>query len=271
MIGNDVGASWSDLGSNSAGNVVVGANSATSVTANAQNNTFIGYQAATSVLTPTSCIAIGASAGSNWTSNENDNISIGFPGVAAETNTIHLGGNNVYTKAFIGGINGVTSSNALMVTIDSVTDQLGVATIPGGGGVTLTGDSGSATGSSIAFNGQPQGGGSVTFSASGSTVLLNTTDASSNTSIGLGAGTGLLANGGGSCTVIGHNAMPLPTANLDDVVIGDTAFAATNYLASGSSGNVIIGQGALRFATDDYYKWHKLRDKEFIWGLFYTN
>ena len=67
---------------------------------------------------------------------ESSNILINSVGEVGDNNTMRLGrhGSNPaeVNRCFIAGINGVTTSNSLMVTIDSSTNQLGTATIPTG-------------------------------------------------------------------------------------------------------------------------------------------
>lgn len=81
-------------------------------------------------------IGIGSNAGSAYTSSETDNILIGYQvtGTVAENHVLRIGngtgsGTGNLSKAFIAGINGVTSSNPLIVTINSATDQLGVTAL----------------------------------------------------------------------------------------------------------------------------------------------
>lgn len=75
-------------------------------------------------------IAIGFEAGNNLITG-NNNIYLGNDGLdilsGTEDETMRLGYNST-TKTFIYGINGITSSNKKIVTIDSVTNQLGVQT-----------------------------------------------------------------------------------------------------------------------------------------------
>ncbi len=79
-------------------------------------------------------IAIGNEAGANYNTTESSNIVIGNQGVNADNNTIRIGtqgtGVGEQDACFIAGIVGVTTSNSQMVTIDSTTGELGVATLP---------------------------------------------------------------------------------------------------------------------------------------------
>jgi Chaperone of endosialidase len=67
-------------------------------------------------------IALDFSAGSALTTG-NNNIDIGNAGVAAESDTIHIG--STQTKTFIAGINGVNQGSRTAVFINTTTGQLG--------------------------------------------------------------------------------------------------------------------------------------------------
>ncbi len=88
------------------------------------SNTASGQNALENNTTGSNNIALGNDAGSSVTTGS-ANILIGNPGVAAESNTIRIGG-GPQTKAFIDGIRGVTTgvANAIPVLIDS-SGQLG--------------------------------------------------------------------------------------------------------------------------------------------------
>lgn len=106
-----------------------------------QQNTALGYSSLTlntgsyntaigssslSAATGDSNIAIGYQAGQVLTSGSN-NIFIAHQGVNADSGTIRIGTATNQTSCFIAGISDTTiSSNKKMVTIDSVTNQLGV-------------------------------------------------------------------------------------------------------------------------------------------------
>ena len=121
------------------------------------NNTGMGYTCLQNATTAVALTAYGASSliningaqytsafgynsGSNYTGTESNNIVINSPGVLGESNVLRIGsgtgtGNQQLSTAFISGIVGNTVGSALMVTIDSATDQLGVQAIPGGGSI----------------------------------------------------------------------------------------------------------------------------------------
>lgn len=106
-----------------------------------------------------------------------------------------------------------------------------------GGISTIDGDSGSITGSTVTFTALNKAGVTVSFSGSGSTMDLNTTDANFNTIIGyLTAGNSGSSAGGSNNTILGY--------------------AAAYYFANSSNDNTIIGYNAGgsigRFASCSY-------------------
>lgn len=75
--------------------------------------------------------------GGGGTGSESSNIHVNYVGTFNESNTLRIGnatgtGNQELNRAFIQGINGNSVSNTQMVTINSVTGQLGTQSIPGG-------------------------------------------------------------------------------------------------------------------------------------------
>lgn len=92
---------------------------------------------------------LGASAGISYTTTESGNICISNVGVIGESHTIRLGtqGNTdlgptgQQDRCFIAGIVGITVANTQLVTIDSLTGQLGVKAVPADGILTLSDNS----------------------------------------------------------------------------------------------------------------------------------
>ena len=119
-------------------NTAVGTGALRRLTALGSLNTAWGYLALKDLLTGSRNIVIGHDSGELYVAAESNNILIGnVIGVASESNTLRVGGGtgsgaDQQNRCFVSGINLVTSSNALMVTINSVTDQLGVDTLPSG-------------------------------------------------------------------------------------------------------------------------------------------
>lgn len=146
-IGDSAG---SNLSTNSGNNVAVGAEALHSGTSNIRSNIALGLQAMRNVTenanlniaignralstnivaNPIRNIVIGNESGSVFFSNERNNILIGNDiGQVGDHTTIRIGAKlgqpEDHTRCFIAGISGVTVANQEMVTIDTVTDQLG--------------------------------------------------------------------------------------------------------------------------------------------------
>lgn len=113
---------------NGSSNTAVGALSLTSATGGG-SNTVLGYRTCENLLTGTNNIAIGFQAGGSYETNESSNILIGSGGAITESNTIRIGSPGGATgqqnRCFVAGINGVTTTNSQLVTINSSTGQLG--------------------------------------------------------------------------------------------------------------------------------------------------
>jgi hypothetical protein len=112
----------------------------------------------------------------------------------------------------------------------------------GSASITIDGDTGSATGSTITFNANTNCGASVKFVASGSTVDLEVTDANSNTCIGLDCG----SDNGSYNTIIGAFAGGSATNAQENTGVGYQVLA--DITANGDS-NVAIGYESLRQIT----------------------
>ncbi len=132
-IGND------SLNSNdtSSFNVAVGTSSLTFLSGGSGQNVSIGEASLFNLNSGAYNIGIGTNVGLNYSSTESSNIVIGNQGEAGESNTIRIGtqgsGDGEQDQVFIAGIAGTTTSNSMMVTVDSTTGQLGELAIPGGG------------------------------------------------------------------------------------------------------------------------------------------
>ena len=111
-------------------NVACGSQCLTALTTGT-NNTAIGYGAFGYITTGSSNIGIGDGAGYlNNSGGESGNIYLGSYGVGGESNAMRLGLDGVTSTAYMSGVNGVTVSNPLMVTMNSSTRQMGTAPIP---------------------------------------------------------------------------------------------------------------------------------------------
>jgi len=230
----------------------------------ASNNVCLGYESAFSLATGVDNIAIGFLSGGSWTTNESDNICIGSVGVVGDQNTIRIGtqgsGGFEQNQCFIAGIAGVTVSNQQFVTIDTTTGQLGSVAGGGGGGITtIDGNTGSATGATVTFQGtEGLSGGSVTFIASGSQVSLSLSDAQASTYLGNGAGNSTSTSVVGSNTAVGQVAMQAITSggansaygggSLDALLTGNyntcLGYNSGGAYTGAESSNIAIGYGA---------------------------
>jgi len=234
-------------------NVGVGFEAGDSLTSG-DDNVFVGGAAGAQLLTGSANIGLGKLAAYAYTGAESNNIAIGSQGVVADSGVIRIGTSGTHTSAYMAGVAGFTVSNANTVTIDTVTGQLG-STAGGSGITTIDGDTGSATGSTITFNGLTNAGNTVKFVASGSTVDLLTTDpALNNTFIGLNAGVPSPVDGDN--TAVGSGAMASLTTGTQNVALGGSSLAsltsggantavhqAFQSLSTGSN-NIGIGYGA---------------------------
>lgn len=212
-------------------------------------NVAIGAAALDGAITGTNNIGIGALCGSNWAGAESNNIIIGNAGVVSEANTTRIGtqgsGAGQQNKCFIAGITGVTVSNQQFVIIDSTTGQLGVVSSTGAI-VTIDGDTGSATGSTvnvIANTASNLCGASVKFTASASSVVLSVTDPSHNVFIGQSSGNATVSGANNSAQ--GYLTMPSATTADSNCCLGSTSLGS---LLSGSN-NVAMGVIALSNLT----------------------
>jgi hypothetical protein len=108
--------------------------------------------------------------------------------------------------------------------------------------ITIDGDTGSITGSTLTFNGLPQAGSTVSFDGSGALMLLNTTDANDNVLIGLNAGnSGVVGAGGGGNCGLGINVLNSLNSGSGNTAMGQ--FSASSLLDS--TGNTAYGSAAL--------------------------
>ncbi len=198
-------------------------------------------------------------AGYNYTTNESSNIIIGNQGVTGDSNILRIGmsgsGNGQQNKCFISAINGITVATADQLVVVNGSDQVGAIASGASGQILasqgaganphwisnssimqIDGDVGSVTGNPITFLGSASGS-SVAFNGAVSTMLLEVTDSSGNTIIGNGSGNGTLS--GLTNTAIGKDSLVSLTTGDDNIAIG---YQALNSTTSGSS-NIVIGGG----------------------------
>lgn len=140
-----------------------------------------------------------------------------------------IGANPVLATLTAGS--GVTITNgAGSITISSPSAASAIQTI--------SGDTGSVTGTTVSLKGNSTAGSSVSFIGSGSAMTFNVTDASNNTIIGKSAGNGSLS--GTDNTGIGEGALLALTSGSSNTVLG---FGAGIDLTSGGN-NTFIGNDA---------------------------
>jgi len=187
--------------------------------------------------------ALGWQAGINYTGLESDNICINASSttVIGENNVLRIGdgtgtGTQQLSSAYISGINGVSQGGTISLVTINGSDQLG--SVLGSPIITIDGDTGSATGSTITFDAVSQAGSSVNFSATGSTVSLNVTDVSENTLIGQLCGNATLS--GNNNTGLGFTALNALTTGTQNTAIGLQALANCTQ----GAGNLAFGQNA---------------------------
>ena len=134
---------------------------------------------------------------------------------------------------------------------------------PSASSITLTGDTGGGlTGSSFTFTAKPSAGSSTSFSGSGTTLTLNTTDSGDNTIIGLSAGNSTLSGtancGLGFATLnaltTGSNNCSMGYAALDHCTTGGYNLAlglqSLQSLVSGSN-NLSLGNSGFNYTTSE--------------------
>jgi hypothetical protein len=249
-------------------NTAFGAFSGSSLTTGS-SNTFIGEGAGESITSGTGNFLLGEAAGASYTSSESNNIIVGYHifGSTGDSNVMRIGsgtgsGAGSILKAFVSGIIGITpdSADGIPVFVGSA-GQLGTV---GTGGSTLisslVGDSGTATPSAgviniIASPSSLNAGSSVSFSASGNTVLFNVTDSLNNTIIGKLSGSSAIT--GHRNIGLGYTCATGPNDGNDNIMIGyqtGAAFASGNnnimigsnagFSLDGASSNILIGGSA---------------------------
>ena len=158
------------------------------------------------------------------------------------------GGTNATSMTNADGVVYYNGTRLVTTAVGSATQVLtsnGVGMAPtfqasAGGSVTFDTDAAPASPSAgiIIFDGISQAGSSVSFSGSGNTVSLNTTDANGNTIIGLTAGNSGIT--GTDNVGIGINSLSNLTTGINNTVLG--AFAL-NAIGTGQY-NTVIGSNA---------------------------
>lgn len=204
------------------------------------NNVAIGAESLGNLVSGSGNVVVGESSGLNYTGAESDNILLDNDGVLGDSKAIRIGEQGFHTTAFMAGITGVTVSNAEIVTINSVTGQLGVAA---GGGTpidTITGNDGVPESPSagnfniITANATPK------FLGSAATETLDF----GITNLVLGSSLPALTIGSQN-SGLGDGVLAATTSGIGNAALGFQALKAVN---SGSA-NIGIGQSALTTLT----------------------
>jgi hypothetical protein len=129
------------------GNSGVGAFLLSSLTTGSNNNG-LGFQCLGSLLTGSNNVSFGENSGSAYTSSESSNVLINNIGVLGESNVLRISASGSsaqqVSKAFIGGIFGVTLSGTPSLVTSVTGDQLGTLGI--GSGLSVSGGNLTATG-----------------------------------------------------------------------------------------------------------------------------
>jgi len=116
--------------------------------------------------------------------------------------------------------------------------------------ITINGDSGSVTGSTLTYNANSQAGGTVRFTGSGTTMSFGVSDSNASTFIGNTAGGSGYANSGSSNTAIGYGAgASLQGTSSNNAVVGRSSLAT----ATNGQFNAAIGYGTLQLITSGSY------------------
>lgn len=121
-------------------NTALGHGSLNSLTAGGAN-TALGHGSAELLATGVNNLIVGAAAGQSYTGAESNNLLLVSTGTLGESNTIRIGGGSgggafQQNRCFISGIAGVVVANTNVVTINTVTDQLGSQALTPPSGVT---------------------------------------------------------------------------------------------------------------------------------------
>lgn len=257
------------------GNCFFGQNAGALVTTGS-SNVIVGYTAGNTT-TGSFNVLLGDQAGASQAGTESSDIYIGYLlGVNGESHTLRIGngtgtGSGQLNKAFICGITGaspvsantpqvvlcdnannlttISSSNAGYVLTSNGTATPSFQVLPGSV-TTINGDSGSITGATVTIytnNAANANGSTVEFINSGTTSLLQITDANNNTLIGIGAGNATQT--GNTNVGIGQNCMGSLTNGASNSGYGCNSL---NSITSGS-GHVAIGYASgLNWTTENF-------------------
>ncbi len=200
------------------------------------NNTAVGASSLENLLTGVNNIALGRNAGNALTSNESNNILIGTTGTATDSGRIRIGTSGTHTSAFIQGVAGVAVANTNMVTINTVTGQLGSQVVPSGVAdiSLLQADDGNQAGPTPGGVVFVEGGTNINTTAPiPNTLIINLDNNISVTSV---TASGNITSSAGNITATAGNVTAGGNLSVGGSVLF-TAFAA-GMLVSDNSGNI---------------------------------
>lgn len=98
-------------------------------------NLRVGYQSLSNDTTGDLNVAVGYTAGQNVTTGSN-NVDIANTGVAGDARTIRIGTDGSQTRAFLGGVYGVTPAGVTQTVVMNSNGQLGTVASAARGGTT---------------------------------------------------------------------------------------------------------------------------------------
>lgn len=232
---------------NSAGNIYNGSGGA---------NIGIGINALNNLNTGGNNLVIGENAGTNYTTTESSNILLGSLGVLNDNNILRIGiqgtGTNQQNQCYIAGILGNTVGNPEVVTIDSVSGQMGV--LPAGtfADIYLT-DSGNA--SPVAGILSIVGGSNINTSGATNVVTVNLNNTVSiSGSFTAGTTSGFITSQTGDISATAGN-FNLPNTN-SSATQGVIKFNSTRWISNFGTNNTFVGKNsgsltASAFGTDN--------------------
>jgi hypothetical protein len=265
FFGADI-ASGGALTSGSFANACLASEGAFGALTTGTNNTGIGWSIAAHMTTGSFNTFLGQNSGNQYTTSEGGNVLIANQGVTGETGVIRIGTQGTYigtsalqNTCYIAGINGVTTSNSNMVTINTATGQLGAAAIPSGSG-TVTSVSGTANQVAVATGTTTPVislVGPYTPATYGAHTVLIGEGTSSIVGVGPGSSGQILQSGGASgdpayststypSTNAANTLLYASTANVmaalataDNGVLITSSSGAPSILAAGTTGQVL--------------------------------
>lgn len=193
------------------------------------NNVGIGATALSTITTGAGNIGLGAASGSSLTGADSNNILVGNLGTSGDSGRIRVGTSGTHLTCFIQGIASVVVANTNLVTINTVTGQLGSQAVPATGVTSLTGTANQITVSAAT--------GAVTLSIPVVFIAPGTIAATTTVT----AGTNLVSTAG-------NLLLPTTSSTVGQIQINAVrylhAFGTANTFVGDLSGNFTLNAGA---------------------------